>query len=102
MLLSCFVYSLPYFGPNPTARSLARPLYLRATTTLHHALVLWHVAAEPLFFLQIPIPVLLEGIEVQFHDLRQDVSLAFLFDAVDEFVEDPGAGDELGGVSIAR
>jgi len=86
MLLLCFVYSLPYFGPNPTARSLASPLYLGATTTLHHALVLGHVAAEPLFLLEIPIPVLLEGIEIEFHDVRQDVSLAFLFDAVDEFV----------------
>jgi hypothetical protein len=39
--------------------------------------------------------VFLEGIKVEFHDLRQDFALALLFDAVDEFVENPGTGDEL-------
>lgn len=56
---------------------------LRTTTTLHHALVLGHVAAEPLFLVGVPVPGFLEGIQVELHDLGQDFALAFLFDAVD-------------------
>jgi hypothetical protein len=72
-------------------------VYLRTTAALHHTLILGDIATEPRFLISIPIPALLEGVEVEFHDLRQDLALAFLFDAVDEFVEDPGAGDELEG-----
>jgi hypothetical protein len=67
----------------------------RTTATLHHTLVLGHIATEPLFLIGVPAPSLLEGIEVEFHDLRQNFALAFLFDTLNEFVEDPGAGDEL-------
>jgi hypothetical protein len=62
---------------------------------LHHALVLGHVAAKPLFLAFIPTPMLLEGIEIELHDLGKDITLAFLFDTIDEFVEDPGARDKL-------
>jgi hypothetical protein len=36
------------------------------------------------------------GTSPQNRSLWEDLALAFLFDALDEFVEDPGAGDELG------
>jgi hypothetical protein len=68
---------------------------LRAAAALHHTFVLGHIAAEPLFLVGIPVPVLLEGVQVELHDLGEDLALALLFDAVDEFVENPGAGDEL-------
>jgi hypothetical protein len=68
---------------------------LRTTTTLHHTFVLGHIAAEPLFLVGVPVPVLLEGVQVELHDLREYLALALLFDALDEFVENPGAGDEL-------
>jgi hypothetical protein len=45
-------------------------VYLRTTATLHHTLVLRDIAAEPRFLIGIPVPALLEGIEVEFHDLR--------------------------------
>jgi hypothetical protein len=68
---------------------------LRTAATLHHTFVLGHVAAEPLFLVGIPVPSFLEGVQVELHDLREDLALALLFDALDEFVEDPGTGDEL-------
>jgi hypothetical protein len=63
---------------------------------LHHTLVLGHVAAKPFFLRLIPGPVFFEGVECELHDLRENLAFAFLLDAVDEFVEDPGARDELG------
>lgn len=59
---------------------------LRTATTLHHTLVLWHIPAVPLFFILIPIPMFLEGIQIQLHNVRQDLSIMFLLHAVDEFV----------------
>jgi hypothetical protein len=45
-------------------------VHLRTTATLHHTLVLGDIAAEPRFLIGIPIPALLEWIEVEFHNLR--------------------------------
>jgi len=61
-------------------------MYLRATTTLQHSLVLWHITTEPLLLILIPIPMFLEGIQAQLHDLRQDISLMLLLHAINEFV----------------
>jgi hypothetical protein len=44
--------------------------YLRATATLHHTLVLWHIATEPLLLASIPIPALFERVEIELHNLR--------------------------------
>lgn len=78
---------------------LPMSVHLRTTTTLHHALILWHIAAEPLFLTLIPSPMLVERIQIKFHYLGQDVPLSFLLHALDQFVEDPGAGDKLCRVS---
>jgi hypothetical protein len=43
---------------------------LRTTATLHHALVLRHVATEPLFLICIPLPGFLEWVQGKFHNLR--------------------------------
>lgn len=59
---------------------------LRTTTTLHQPLVLWHIAAKPLLFICIPVPGLLEWVEIELHDLRQNIAFVLLLDAVDEFI----------------
>lgn len=68
---------------------------LRAAATLHHALKFRHITTEPLFFSLIPAPMFFEGVECQFHDVRQNITFAFLFNALNEFVQDPRARDEL-------
>jgi hypothetical protein len=59
---------------------------LRTTATLHHALVLRHVATEPLFLIYIPLPGFLERVQGKFHNLRQDFALALFLYTLDEFV----------------
>ena len=56
---------------------------LGTTTALHHSFVLGYVAAEPLLFALIPVPVLFEGVEVDLHDGRENVPVTLLFHAVD-------------------
>lgn len=56
---------------------------LGTTTALHHPFVLGYVAAEPLLFNFIPIPVLFERIEVYLHDGRENVPVTLLLHAVD-------------------
>jgi hypothetical protein len=68
----------------------------RATATLQHAPVLWHVPTIPLFLLLIPPPTLFEWVKVYFHDFRENSAVAFFLDLFDQFVEDPRAGNELG------
>jgi hypothetical protein len=61
MISSSSIYSILLF-PKQNA--------LRTAATLHHTLVLGYIATEPLFLISIPVPIFLERIEVEFHDLR--------------------------------
>lgn len=85
--------SVPSLDHIPT---LIKACYLRTATTLHHTLELWHISTESLFLIGIPVPALLERIEIEFHNLWQNLALSFLLDAVNQLVEDPRAGHELG------
>jgi hypothetical protein len=70
-------------------------LNLRRATALHQALVLWYIASPFLFTLSIAAPALGEGVEVCFHEGRENFTVILLLNACDEVIKNPGSGDKL-------
>jgi hypothetical protein len=75
--------------PNSLLMVYILALHLRRATTLHQALVLWYIASPFLFTLSVAAPALGEGVEVCFHEGREDLAVVLLLNACDEVVKDP-------------